>query len=41
MQLVVDSRLKHRVEAHDAAPLVFEPHVNWNTFSGPNIIHDY
>ena len=24
-----------------ASPLLFEPDMDWNTFSGTNIIHDY
>jgi hypothetical protein len=36
----VDSELRYSVE-EDAEPLVFEPHINWETFTEPNIIHAY
>jgi hypothetical protein len=37
----VDERLRFRVLSRGASPLIFEPDMNWNNFSGANIIHDY
>lgn len=41
MHLTVTSEL--HCEAHDsgAEPLVFEPEVDWSSFTDPNIIHGY
>jgi len=33
--------LAFRVHQEDAAPLVFEPKVDWAQFDEPNIIHRY
>jgi hypothetical protein len=41
MRFVVDSTLKRRVYDRDSKPLLFEPEVNWETFTEPNIIHAY
>jgi hypothetical protein len=41
MKLVVDSELEHRIETGGPNPLVFEPEVDWNTFSEPTIIDGY
>jgi len=41
MQIEVDSDLRYRIEEGGAEPLVFEPHVDWATFTEPNIIHAY
>jgi hypothetical protein len=41
MQIVVDSELRYRINEPDAQPLVFEPQVNWETFTEPNIIYTY
>lgn len=41
LQIVVDSELRYHVTTPEAEPLVFEPHVNWETFTEPNIIHAY
>jgi hypothetical protein len=41
MHITVDSELEVRVAEEGAAPLVFEPHIDWDTFSEPNIIHAY
>jgi hypothetical protein len=41
LQIVVDSELRYRVNEPDAQPLVFEPHINWETFTEPNIIYTY
>jgi hypothetical protein len=40
LHITVDSELRYSVE-EDAEPLVFEPHINWETFTEPNIIHAY
>jgi len=37
----VDEELAWKVATAGAAPVLFEPHMNWDTFSGANIIHDY
>jgi hypothetical protein len=37
----VDDDLAWKVMTAEAAPLLFEPHMNWDTFAAPNIIHDY
>ncbi|HLX76833.1 MAG TPA: hypothetical protein VKR26_18935 [Terriglobales bacterium] len=41
LALEVDEELRWRVTSPQASPLLFEPDLDWNTFSGPNIIHDY
>jgi hypothetical protein len=41
MHIVVDSELEYRVDDEGAEPLVFEPHVDWEAFAEPNIIHAY
>ena len=41
MVLAVDSELRHRVERGGPNPLVFEPTVDWSTFSEPTIIDGY
>jgi hypothetical protein len=41
MVLIVDSELDYRVERGGPAPLVFEPSVDWSTFSDPTIIDGY
>jgi hypothetical protein len=37
----IDSDLQYRVLSEGADPFVFEPHVDWQSFTAPNIIHDY
>ena len=37
----VDDRLQFRVLSSGASPLIFEPEMDWLTFRGANIIHDY
>lgn len=37
----VDERLRFRVLSRGASPLIFEPDIDWETFGGANIIHDY
>jgi hypothetical protein len=41
MHITLDSEMHYRVEEAGAAPLVFEPHIDWETFVEPNIIHAY
>ncbi len=41
MRITVDSELWYSVPDDAADPLVFEPHVDWETFHEPNIIHAY
>jgi len=41
MHITVDSELRVHVAEEEAQPLVFEPHINWQTFSEPNIISAY
>ncbi len=41
LRITLDSELWYSVEENDAQPLVFEPHVDWDTFTEPNIIHAY
>jgi hypothetical protein len=37
----VDERLRFRVLSPGALPLLFEPDMDWSSFRGANIIHDY
>jgi hypothetical protein len=41
LHISVDSELNSKVRETDADPLLFEPDVDWKTFKGANIIHDY
>jgi hypothetical protein len=41
LEIVVDSDLNHRRVTDDAAPLVFEPEIDWSRFKDPNIIDGY
>jgi hypothetical protein len=41
MVIVVDSELGHRIERGGSRPLVFEPEIDWSTFSEPTIIDGY
>lgn len=41
LHIVLDSQMRSRVKEAAAAPLVFEPHVDWRTFREPNIIYGY
>ena len=41
MQLTVDSNLRYQVHNETAQPLVFEPNVDWATFTEPNIIRAF
>ena len=37
----VDQELAWNVISVGASPLLFEPDMDWKSFSGANIIHDY
>jgi len=37
----VDEELHWRVVSRGASPLLFEPDMQWDSFRGANIIHDY
>jgi hypothetical protein len=39
--LEIDSELEVRVLSSGADPYLFEPHLDWASFSAPSIIHDY
>ncbi len=41
MRLTVNTDLESRVHTAGAIPLVFEPQVDWSTFTDPSIIHRY
>jgi hypothetical protein len=41
LSLEVNEELRWRLLSRDAAPLLFEPDIRWNTFREANIIHDY
>ncbi len=41
IQLAVDSNMQYWVKTAEAQPLIFEPDLNWATFTEPNIIHAY
>ncbi len=41
LQLTVDGDMRYHVQTAGAEPLIFEPDVNWETFTEPNIIHAY
>ena len=41
MHIDFDSELKYRVRERGARPLMFEPHVDWDSFEQPNILHAY
>ena len=41
MTITVDHELGFRAHEAEAEPLVFEPRLDWSTFSEPNIIADY
>lgn len=41
MHILVDERFKWRIEEKDAAPRLFIPHIDWPSFRGRNIIHDF
>ncbi len=37
----VNQELNYKVNTPGAGPLIFEPHLDWDTFAEPNIIHAY
>ena len=41
LRLRIASDLCCKVLSDGAAPFVFEPRLDWQQFSAPNIIHDY
>ncbi|GAB4531392.1 MAG: hypothetical protein Kow0063_10600 [Anaerolineae bacterium] len=41
LHMTLDSDLRYRVSQPDARPLVFQPLIDWTTFSEPNIIHAF
>ena len=41
LSLEVDDELRWKIRSPGASPLLFEPDVQWSTFHGQNIIHDY
>ena len=41
LRLVIDSELDIQVLSPGARPYLFEPHLDWQAFAAPSIIHDY
>lgn len=41
LTIEVNEELTWKVISAGASPLLFEPDMNWETFAGANIIHDY
>ena len=41
LRLLIDSDLNCEVSSPGAEPYLFEPHIDWQSFSAPSIIHDY
>jgi hypothetical protein len=41
IRITVDSDLKYSIDDEGEPPLVFEPHVDWETFTESNIIRAY
>ncbi len=41
LHLTVDSQMGHQVSETGAEPLVFQPQIDWSTFTEPNIIDAY
>ena len=41
IQFTLDSKLNFQVKSAGAQPLVFEPHLDWETFTEPNIVHAF
>lgn len=41
LRMVIDSDLGFQILTPGADPYVFQPHLDWEQFSAPNIIHDY
>lgn len=41
LAMTVDSEMSYEVHSPGANPLVFQPQINWKTFTDPNIIDAY
>lgn len=41
LSATIDSEMRWKIKAGPREPLLFEPSIDWRTFQGPNIIHDY
>ena len=41
MHILLDSEMSYQVQEEGAEPLMFEPHIDWETFQEPNIIHAF
>ena len=41
MEILVDSKLNHRIVRGGESPLVFEPEIDWGEFKDPTIIDGY
>jgi hypothetical protein len=41
LRLLIDSGLDYRVLSPGAEPYIFEPHLDWQSFTAPSIVHDY
>jgi hypothetical protein len=41
MHIIVDENFRWRVREKDADPRLFLPHIDWASFRGRNITHDY
>ena len=41
IRLRIDSDLRCEILSPGADPCLFEPHLDWQSFSAPNIVHDY
>jgi hypothetical protein len=41
IELLVDSELNFRIQKGGPSPLVFEPEIDWSSFTDPNIIDGY
>lgn len=41
LHISVDREFKWKVREKEARPFLFEPDVDWGSFRGANIIHDY
>ncbi len=41
IEFTVDSEFDWRIDVGPAAPLIFQPSIDWATFKAPTIINDY
>ncbi len=41
IQITVDSEMHYQVHTRGAKPLIFEPDIDWEGFTEPNILHAY